>query len=102
MEKRLRTVVRRRFYPAGRGGGSAPDPLLHPLRERHEIGHRQLFVRVVKASFGQRRKMLRNSLRAAFGDFGGAEHPFFSQRAEQLSVADFVALTQWVEQRIGG
>jgi len=24
-------------------GGSAPDPLLHPLRERHEIGHRQLF-----------------------------------------------------------
>ena len=36
----------------------------------------RLFVRVVKASFGQRRKMLRNSLRAAFGDFGGAEHPF--------------------------
>ena len=62
----------------------------------------RLFVRVDKASFGQRRKMLRNSLRAAFGDFGGAEHPFFSQRAEQLSVADFVALTQWVEQRIGG
>ncbi|MCX4300857.1 MAG: 16S rRNA (adenine(1518)-N(6)/adenine(1519)-N(6))-dimethyltransferase RsmA [Alistipes sp.] len=56
----------------------------------------KLFVRVVKASFGQRRKMLRNSLRAAFGDFGGAEHPFFTQRAEQLSVADFVALTEWV------
>ncbi len=56
----------------------------------------KLFVRVVKASFGQRRKMLRNSLRAAFGDFGGAEHPFFMQRAEQLSVADFTALTNWV------
>ena len=56
----------------------------------------KLFVRVVKASFGQRRKMLRNSLRAAFGDFGGAEHPFFTQRAEQLSVADFAALTNWV------
>ncbi len=56
----------------------------------------KLFVRVVKASFGQRRKMLRNSLRAAFGDFGGAEHPFFAQRAEQLSVADFVALTEWI------
>ena len=56
----------------------------------------KLFVRVVKASFGQRRKMLRNSLRAGFGDFGGAEHPFFAQRAEQLSVADFVALTEWV------
>ena len=55
-----------------------------------------LFVRVVKAAFGQRRKMIRNALRAAFGDFGGAAHPFFTRRAEQLSVADFVALTNWV------
>ena len=55
-----------------------------------------LFVKVVKASFGQRRKMIRNSLRTVFGDFGGAEHPFFTQRAEQLSVADFVQLTNWV------
>ena len=56
----------------------------------------QLFVKVVKASFGQRRKMLRNSLRSAFGNFGGEEHPFFTKRAEQLSVADFVELTNWV------
>lgn len=56
----------------------------------------QLFVKVVKASFGQRRKMLRNSLKSVFGDFGDAEHRFFTQRAEQLSVADFVELTQWV------
>ncbi len=56
----------------------------------------RLFVRVVKASFGQRRKMIRNSLRAAFGDFSGAEHPFFSRRAEQLSVREFVELTRWV------
>ena len=55
-----------------------------------------LFVKVVKASFGQRRKMLRNSLKSVFGGFGGAEHPFFTQRAEQLSVADFVELTNWV------
>lgn len=56
-----------------------------------------LFIRVVKASFGQRRKMIRNSLKSAFGDFGGAEHPFFTRRAEQLSVADFVELTCWVD-----
>lgn len=56
-----------------------------------------LFIKVVKASFGQRRKMIRNSLRAVFGNFGGEEHEFFSKRAEQLSVADFVALTQWVD-----
>ena len=55
-----------------------------------------LFIKVVKASFGQRRKMLRNSLRSVFGDFGGAEHPLFTTRAEQLSVAQFVELTNWV------
>ena len=55
-----------------------------------------LFIKVVKASFGQRRKMLRNSLKAAFGNFGGNEHRFFTMRAEQLSVADFAELTNWV------
>ena len=58
----------------------------------------QLFIKVVKASFGQRRTMLRNSLKAAFGNFGGREHQFFTMRAEQLSVADFVELTNWVAQ----
>ena len=58
----------------------------------------QLFIKVVKASFGQRRKMLRKSLKAAFGNFGGREHQFFTMRAEQLSVADFVELTNWVAQ----
>jgi 16S rRNA (adenine1518-N6/adenine1519-N6)-dimethyltransferase len=60
----------------------------------------ELFIKVVKASFGQRRKMIRNSLRSVFGDFGGAEHRFFTQRAEQLSVADFVELTNWVAEHI--
>ena len=58
----------------------------------------QLFIKVVKASFGQRRKMIRNSLKAVFGNFGGQEHRFFSMRAEQLSVADFMELTQWVDE----
>lgn len=60
----------------------------------------KLFVKVVKAAFGQRRKMLRNALRAMFGDFGGAEHRFFTTRAEQLSVADFEELTRWVSDNI--
>lgn len=64
---------------------------------RHLGCDESLFVRVVKASFGQRRKMIRNSLRSAFGDFGGEEHRFFTSRAEQLSVSDFVELTNWVE-----
>lgn len=60
----------------------------------------RLFVKVVKASFGQRRKMLRNSLKAVFGNFGGAEHPFFTTRAEQLGVQQFVELTRWVAEHI--
>ncbi|MCD8072407.1 MAG: 16S rRNA (adenine(1518)-N(6)/adenine(1519)-N(6))-dimethyltransferase RsmA [Alistipes sp.] len=59
-----------------------------------------LFVKVVKASFGQRRKMLRNALRSVFGNLGGEEHPFFGQRAERLGVSDFVELTRWVEEHI--
>lgn len=56
----------------------------------------QLFVKVVKAAFNQRRKMIKNPLRAVFGGFGGEEHRFFTMRAEQLSVADFVELTDWI------
>lgn len=55
-----------------------------------------LFVKVVKAAFSQRRKMLKTPLRAVFGDFGGEENRFFNLRAEALTVADFVELTNWV------
>ena len=60
----------------------------------------RLFVKVVKAAFGQRRKMLRNALRAVFGDFS-QEHPFFSRRAETLSVEEFTELTRWVGEHAG-
>lgn len=56
-----------------------------------------LFVKVVKAAFGQRRKMLRNALSAVFGNFNGAVHPRFTDRAENLSVEDFIDLTLWIE-----
>ena len=60
----------------------------------------QLFVKVVKAAFSQRRKMLKTPLKAAFGDFGGEEHRFFGLRAEALSVEDYKELTNWVAERI--
>jgi len=59
----------------------------------------KLFYRVVKATFNQRRKTIRNSLRAGFPEIRD-EHRFYSERPEQLSVADFVELTQWVESQI--
>lgn len=59
----------------------------------------KLFQRVVKAGFNQRRKMLRNSIKSGFQGFSG-EHPMLSKRPEQLSVAEFVELANFVEENI--
>ena len=55
-----------------------------------------LFVRVVKACFNQRRKTLRNSVRAAF-ELSRDDYHEFGLRPEQLSVGQFVELTKWIE-----
>jgi 16S rRNA (adenine1518-N6/adenine1519-N6)-dimethyltransferase len=55
-----------------------------------------LFFRVVKASFNQRRKTLRNSVRAAF-TLRNENNEDFGLRPEQLSVEKFVSLTNWIE-----
>lgn len=54
----------------------------------------RLFRTIVKTTFGQRRKTLRNSIRGLLP--AGAplpESPLWAKRPEQLSVADFVELT---------
>jgi 16S rRNA (adenine1518-N6/adenine1519-N6)-dimethyltransferase len=56
-----------------------------------------LFFRVVKACFNQRRKTLRNSVRAAF-ELKRDDYHEFSLRPEQLSVDQFVKLTRWIEE----
>jgi 16S rRNA (adenine1518-N6/adenine1519-N6)-dimethyltransferase len=50
-----------------------------------------LFKQVVKACFNQRRKMIRNSIRLL--NTNEIDHPYFTRRPEQLSVAEFVELT---------
>lgn len=56
----------------------------------------KLFVRVVKQAFNQRRKTMRNSLRSMLGpDIIGNE--IFDKRPEQLSVQDFIRLTNLIE-----
>jgi 16S rRNA (adenine1518-N6/adenine1519-N6)-dimethyltransferase len=55
-----------------------------------------LFFRVVKACFNQRRKMLRNSVRAAF-ELKSYDYHEFNLRPEQLSVGQFVLLTKWID-----
>jgi 16S rRNA (adenine1518-N6/adenine1519-N6)-dimethyltransferase len=54
----------------------------------------KLFWRVVKGGFNQRRKTLRNALSGTISKEKMDDHAFFDKRAEQLSVADFITLTQ--------
>jgi 16S rRNA (adenine1518-N6/adenine1519-N6)-dimethyltransferase len=57
-----------------------------------------LFKRVVKAGFNQRRKTLRNSLRSAFKIEAG-DNEWSAMRPEELSVGQFVELTNWIAQK---
>ena len=69
-------------------------PLRHPARDE------ALFARIVTAAFSQRRKTLRNSLRSFLSepDFAAlAIAP--TARAQELSVAQFVALANHVSRR---
>ena len=53
-----------------------------------------LFFKVVKTAFNQRRKMLRGSLKSFKLSEKLREDTIFAQRPEQLSVQDFISLTQ--------
>lgn len=55
-----------------------------------------LFKKVVKTAFNQRRKTIRNSIRSLFNN-NEIRHPLLDKRPEQLSVQQFVELTQFVE-----
>ncbi len=59
-----------------------------------------LFKQVVKLSFGTRRKTLRNCLKSYNLPQEVTAEPVFDKRAEQLSVQDFVALTNLIDQNI--
>lgn len=55
-----------------------------------------LFFKVVKASFNQRRKTIRNSVKTLSGN-AVVDSVYMDKRAEQLSVPQFVELTNAVE-----
>lgn len=57
----------------------------------------KLYKRVVKSTFNQRRKTVRNGLKSVLDVKKLPEHPFLKQRAETLSVDDFIELTQLVQ-----
>jgi len=62
------------------------------LRVPYDIANEKKLFTLVKTAFNQRRKQLRNPLKALF-DKETLQDEIFSKRAEQLSVADFVALS---------
>jgi 16S rRNA (adenine1518-N6/adenine1519-N6)-dimethyltransferase len=64
-----------------------------PLENYNE----KLFKNIVKTTFNQRRKMLRNTIKALVPDENLLKDTFFNLRPEQLSVKDFVELTHFVE-----
>ena len=57
----------------------------------------KLFVQVVKAGFNQRRKTLRNALRQLGMPLDKVPERLLGQRAEQLSVEEYVAIVKAIE-----
>lgn len=91
-------------------GAFAPPPKVQSAvirlkrNDRKTLGvDEALFKSVVKTSFGQRRKTLRNSLKQMIISKAGedaaafASDPVFDLRPERLSVEDFIALTKRFE-----
>ncbi len=73
------------------------DSLVIALDRREDdsgIKDIKAFTTVVKQSFAMRRKMLRNNLKPLFTEESILADPFFNQRAEQLSVRDYVQLSE--------
>jgi len=60
--------------------------------QKLEIRNEEVFFRLVKTAFNQRRKKLRNAVRNLF-DENILQDQIFDKRAEQLSVDDFAALS---------
>ncbi len=66
------------------------EPLVSPAGERN-------FRRVVKAAFGQRRKMLRNSMKSVVGkDSPLLDGPLMERRPEHISLEEFADLGRQV------
>jgi 16S rRNA (adenine1518-N6/adenine1519-N6)-dimethyltransferase len=57
----------------------------------------KVFKAVVKASFNQRRKMLRNSIKALISDENLLNHEYMTRRPEQMSLDDYFELTTIIE-----
>ncbi|MBK8700906.1 MAG: ribosomal RNA small subunit methyltransferase A [Saprospiraceae bacterium] len=70
-------------------------------KQNYELGcNARLFRTIVKQSFGQRRKMLRNTLKNMVENPDVLSDVYFNQRPEQLSVQEFIHLTNKIQNHI--
>jgi len=88
----LFTVNEHVFYPRPK----VKSAVIKFLRKENFKLHcdEKLFRTIVKMGFGQRRKMLRNSLKPLLKDID--DNKLFNMRPEQLAVADFIKLTNLI------
>ena len=101
--KRLRDIAAEQFHPRPKVDSTV---IGITFKERIEpaADDEKLFSRVVQAAFGQRRKTLRNALAGGFLPLNSQESASLleasgidpGRRAETLSVAEFVALSNQV------
>jgi len=89
------------FYPKP----NVTSATVHILMKQANISndYKQTFINVVKASFSNRRKTLKNSLgNSIFKELNFADTGIdLSKRAEQLDINEFVHLTDFVQTQIG-
>ena len=90
----LFTVHERCFSPAPK----VKSAVIRLVRnDRSEVDcNPDLFFKVIKASFNQRRKVIRNSLKSVF-DHMPEDSSLLSLRPEQLNIEQFIELTRQLE-----
>lgn len=84
------------FYPKPKVESAVVHLTFKEIRQSRNF--QKVFISVVKASFGNRRKMLRNSLsNSIFAEINFSESGIdLSKRAEQLTLDEFLSLTEFV------
>jgi len=87
-------------------GSFSPPPKVNSAvirltrKENYELPCSEKMLRaVVKTSFGQRRKMIRNTLKVLIEDRDLLDSELFTKRPEHLSVDDFIELTCLIEKK---
>jgi len=89
-------VSRNVFYPKPNVDSAVVHLRFRTIKEEELV--QKTFIKVVKASFGKRRKILKNSLSNSIfknNDFSNCKIDL-SQRAENLDIEDFIKLSKFI------